>query len=90
MVLADYNRAGCPVTRRSTLCTVLRRGTHLLSLTSTTQGPVALSSGEAEFYAATKAGSRLVGFEQMLRDLGIHGDDGPPVLETDSASAKTR
>ena len=32
---------------------------------------IALSSGEAEFYAATSAIARSIGIQQMLRDWGI-------------------
>ena len=35
------------------------------------QSVIALSSGEAEFYAATSAIARSIGIQQMLRDWGI-------------------
>jgi len=84
-VSSDSNWAGCPVTRRSSSCCVLRRGAHFLGLSSTTQKPVSVSSGEAELYASAKAGSRLIGFSYMFHDLGF---ECSCQLETDSASAK--
>ena len=38
---------------------------------STTQSVIALSSGEAEYYAALKGASVALGFQSMLADLGI-------------------
>ena len=49
--LSDSDWAGCPVTRRSTSCSVMRYGRHTLQVAASTQATVALSSGEAEFYA---------------------------------------
>ena len=39
---------------------------------SSNQNVIALSSGEAEYYAALKGASSALGFQSMLRDLGIH------------------
>ena len=41
---------------------------------ASTQQTIALSSGEAELYALTKATSQSMGILQMLRDFGIEGD----------------
>ena len=46
-------------------------GSHLLKSWSSTQGLVSLSSGEAEFYGVTKAAGIGLGFQSLLRDLGI-------------------
>ena len=59
-----------------------------MAASSTTQVPISMSSGEAEYYVAAKSGSRLLGAVSMLRDLGIMDEINKPVLETDSASAK--
>ena len=36
------------------------------------QAVIALSSGETEYYAALKGASAALGFQSMLRDLGLH------------------
>ena len=46
-------------------------GSHLLKSWSSTQELVSLSSGEAEFYGVTKAAGIGLGFQSLLRDLGI-------------------
>lgn len=38
---------------------------------STNQAVIALSSGEAEYYAALKGASGALGFQSMLRDIGM-------------------
>ena len=45
-------------------------GKHLIRSSSTTQGVIALSSGEAEFYAMVKGTSAGLGAEALLRDMG--------------------
>ena len=47
-------------------------GKHILKHYSSTQPTVALSSGEAEFYALVKGGSQALGMRSMLRDLSVH------------------
>ena len=81
----DADWAGCPVTRKSTSCCNLMLGRHLLMVSSTTQIPISLSVGEAEFYATTKGGSRLMGCMALLKDMGVtlSGE-----LAMDSAAAK--
>ena len=54
---SDTDWAGCPRTRRSTSGGCLVLGKHLIKCWSTTQGPISLSSGEAEFYGVVKASS---------------------------------
>ena len=39
---------------------------------SSTQGVIALSSGESEFYAAVKSASVSLGMINMLYDMGVH------------------
>ena len=51
-VYSDTDWAGCPITRRSTSSVVIRHGQHLIVTASTTQIPISMSSGEAEFMAA--------------------------------------
>ena len=45
-------------------------GKHLIKSWSTTQGPISLSSGEAEFYGVVKAASVALGYQAMMQDLG--------------------
>ena len=53
----DSDWAGCRTTRKSTSGGVLMLGRHPLRAWSSTQGVVALSSGEAEYFAALKRGA---------------------------------
>ena len=46
-------------------------GNHIIYTQSSTQAPIALSSGEAEFYGCVKAASRALGIRQLGVDLGI-------------------
>ena len=46
-------------------------GGGLLKSWSRTQGCIALSSGEAEFYAAIKGGAEGIGVRSLLADMGI-------------------
>ena len=71
---SDTDWAGCPRTRKSTSggCVIL--GSHLLKSWSSTQTFVSLSSGESEFYGVVKAGGVSLGYQALLRDLGIHLD----------------
>ena len=70
-VYSDTDWAGCPKTRKSTSggCVVL--GGHLIKSWSSTQTSVSLSSGESEFYGVVKAGGVSLGYQALLRDLGL-------------------
>ena len=52
---------------------------------SSNQGVIAVSSGEAEYYAALKGASSALGFQSMLRDLGV---SATIILYTDSSAAR--
>ena len=52
---------------------------------SSNQNVIALSSGEAEYYAALKGASSALGFQSMLKDLGMQGSI---TLYTDSSAAR--
>ena len=52
---------------------------------SSNQNVIALSSGEAEYYAALKGASSALGFQSMLRDLGM---EASITLYTDSSAAR--
>ncbi len=68
---SDTDWAGCPRTRRSTSGGCLMLGQHLIKSWSTTQVPISLSSGEAEFYGVVKASSVALGYQAMMEDLGL-------------------
>ncbi len=70
-VYVDADWAGCPRTRRSTTGGALVLGSHLIKSWSSTQADVALSSGEAEYYGTVKAGGTGLGYQSLLRDLGV-------------------
>ena len=70
MVYTGSDHAGCINTRKSTTGVCIFYGKHLIRSSSTTQGVIALSSGEAEFYAMVKGTSAGLGAEALLRDMG--------------------
>ena len=83
-IYTDTDWAGCPRTRKSTSggCVVL--GTHPIKSWSSTQSSVALSSGEAEFNGVVRGAGVGLGYQSLLRDLGI---DVGLRLWTDSSAA---
>ena len=50
----------------------MQLGSHVLKSWSSTQNVIALSSGEAEFYAIVKGASQSMGLQALLRDLHIN------------------
>ena len=81
----DSDWAGCRKTRKSTSGGVIYFGGVAVRAWSSNQAVIALSSGEAEYYAALKGASASLGFQSMLRDLGIQVS---VVLCTDSTAAR--
>jgi len=67
----DSDFAGNVVTRKSTSGFMSFLGKHCLGSSCKSQSVIALSSGEAEFYALGSAISRAIGLKSMLADLGI-------------------
>ena len=84
-VYSDSDWAGCPRTRKSTSGGMLYVAGGLVKSWSSTQGPIALSSGEAELVALVKAATEGLGLQSLMADLGWNR---PMRLWTDSASAK--
>mgnify|MGYP005713022275 CR=1 FL=1 len=70
----DSDWAGDKTTYKSTSGGVILWGGDAIKSWASTQQTIALSSGEAELYALTKANSQSMGILQMLRDFGIEGD----------------
>ena len=79
-VYPDSDWAGDKVTRRST-----SGGMAVLDWSST-QGTIAMSSGEAEYYALVKAAAEGLGIQSLAKDLGI---DVTVRLWVDSSAAKS-
>ena len=46
-------------------------GKHCISAWSSTQGVIALSSGEAEYYVVVRASGAGLGYQALLTDLGL-------------------
>jgi hypothetical protein len=86
VVWTDSDYAGCSESRKSTSGGVVMLGNHCVKSWSTTQDVIALSSGEAEYYAIVKGISQALGMKHMLHDLGI---DVSIVCKTDSSAAKS-
>ena len=61
-------------------------GTHMWKSWSTNQAVIALSSGEAEYYALVKAGSVSIGVSTLMQELGICLE-GPMTLNSDASAA---
>ena len=77
--------AGCRKSRKSTSGGILYLGGVAVRAWSSNQNVIALSSGEAEYYAALKGASSALGFQSMLKDLGISTSI---TLYTDSSAAR--
>jgi hypothetical protein len=67
---SDSDWAGDRVTRKSTTGGLLTIAGGVVKSWSNRQASIALSSGEAEFYAAGKAAVEIIGCQSLLKDLG--------------------
>ena len=81
----DSDWAGCRKTPKSTSGGVLMLGDTAVRGWSTNQAVIALSSGEAEYYAALKGASQALGYQSMLRDIGL---ETTVTLFSDSSAAR--
>ena len=61
-------------------------GNHVIKHWSSTQSVIALSSGEAEYYAMVKASSVALGIQGVMRDLGVQVKG--VTLKADATAAK--
>merc|ERR1711966_544547 len=86
-VWTDSDWGGDRLERKSTSGGVIRLGEHCIKMWSSIQKGVALSSGEAEYYALVKGGSIGIGICSMLNDFGVT-IDSRLFLSTDSSAAK--
>ena len=60
-------------------------GEHLIKSWATTQGVIALSSGEAEYYSIVKGGSIALGIRNIMTDMGV---ESKIKIKTDASAAK--
>jgi hypothetical protein len=81
----DSDWAGCRETRKSTSGGVTMLNNHPLKHWSSTQGVIALSSGEAEYYAIVKGASQAFGIASMLADVGV---TCKVIVKSDASAAK--
>ena len=84
-MFTDTDWAGCKKTRKSTSGGIAMIGTHIIKSYSSTQGVIALSSGEAEYYGLTKGASVALGIAAMCSDMGL---DFKVHISTDASAAK--
>ena len=70
-IYSDTDWAGCVKTRRSTSGGCMMLGSHLIKSWSSTQSTISLSSGEAEFYGVVKSTGIALGYQALMRDLGV-------------------
>ena len=93
-VHVDSDYAGCIRTRKSTSGGILTVGSHSIKHWSSTQTVIALSSGEAEYYAIVKGGANAIGVKGFMNDLGVKyemievGAKQEFEIHTDSTAAK--
>lgn len=85
MVYVDSEWAVDKCTRKSTSGGIVTWGGAMLKSWSRTQGSIAMSSGEAELYAAVKAAAEGLGVPALVKDMGF--DTRVEVIQ-DSNSAK--
>ena len=87
-VYADSDWGGRRGSRKSTSGGLVMIGKHCVKTWSTTQGAVALSSAEAEFYAMIEAVIRAKGVSHVMVELGFDVQQELQ-LHTDSSAAKS-
>lgn len=96
-VWVDSDWAGCVRTRRSTSGGGVKWGSHVCKWWATTQATIALSSGEAEYYALVKGASQALGMQSLLADFNqevkirVHSDSSAAIgISGRSGLGKTR
>ena len=85
-VHVDSDWAGDLLGRKSTTGVIIRRGKHLLRHMSCLQTLVALSSGEAEYYALLRGACTSLGIQSHYQDWMI---DVPIQIYSDSSAARS-
>ena len=86
----DSDWAGCRRTRKSTSGGVVLIGNHCVKTWSCTQGPIALSSAEAEYYSMVEGAIKAKGVQTVAREIGLLLSSNVPIsLFTDSSAARS-
>ena len=88
-MFADSDWAGDRRSRKSTSGGAIMLGEHCLRTWSSTQGAIALSSAEAEFYVLVDAVLRVKGTFSVLSELGVSSVGPVAEVFTDSSAAKS-
>ena len=83
-VYTDTDWAGCPLTRKSTSGGCVMMGKHAVKHWSSTQTSISLSSGEAEFAGVIRGAGQGLGYQALLKDVGV---ELPLRVWTDSSAA---
>ena len=86
---SDSDWGGISGDRKSTSGGVWMLGSHCIKTWSSSQGPIALSSAEAEFYAMVEAVTRSKGLLGLAGELGYEDLSQIVHLGTDSSAAKS-
>ena len=68
---SDADRAGDPVTRKSTSCTLCCVDQFLLTSECRGQGNVALSRGKSDLYALGELSAELIFVQDILKEIGL-------------------
>ena len=83
---SNANHGGCKDSGHSTSAYVVKIGTGVISWMSKHQPIVTLSTTEAEYVAACKAGKEIVWMRKLLQEIGFESH-GPSTLHMDNQSA---
>ena len=86
---SDSDWGGTSEDRKSTSAGIWMIGSHCIKTWSASQGAVALSSAEAEFYAMVEAVTRAKGLMSLASELGFRNLSNVVHLGTDSSAAKS-
>ena len=85
-VYSDSDWTGCLETRKSTSGGIACVGVDAIKSWSSTQATIAISSGEAEYYALVKSAAEGLGIQSLAEDLGWNLD---VVIWVDATAAKS-
>ena len=89
-VYTDSDWAGCRKTRKSSSGGLLMLGSHCIKAWCSTQGALALSSAEAEYYSLVEGVLRARGLQNIGKEIGMDGTPESVKLKVqiDSSAAK--
>ena len=64
-------------------------GTHCVKAWNSTQGPIALSSAEAEYYSMVEGTTRAKGIQMLGIEIGLKGLENPIQLFADASATRS-